>query len=173
MFEEPNSCLLLIDIQNAYKDVFDFDLFKKNIIKLLKISRQQNQLICHVFEKDIPKKSKWIPFWEELKQQPRELDQGKPFLFSKPIQNENVIIKHGYDAFFDTNLDKWLKNNNIKTLYICGVLTGVCVLNTIFSGFNKGYRIILIENCCSDRLKTRHYNTIQYYQNYLFKKIKI
>ena len=33
--------------------------------------------------------------------------------------------------------------------------------------------IILLENCCSDRLKTRHNNTLKYYSNYLFIKNKI
>ena len=169
---EENSCLLLIDIQQAYSDVFSLDLLSKNIPKLLSHARKKNVLISHIFEIDDKKKSLWLPFWEELKG-PRTFDKGRPFSFSKPLHNEAVFIKNGYDAFFKTQLDQYLKKNNIKTLYICGLLTGVCVLNSVFTAFNKGYRIILLENCCSDRLKTRHNNTLKYYSNYLFIKNKI
>ncbi len=162
-----NSCLLLIDIQTDYSDIFDFNTFKNNIIKLLKKARKERLLIIFIFEIDCPYKSFWIPFYEEMKGN-RKLDQGKPFSFNRPKQNEIVFIKNGYDGFFNTQLNIYLKNNDIKNIYIGGLLTGVCVLNTIFSGFNLGYRIILIENCCSDRSKERHKFVITNYSNYLF-----
>ena len=165
------SCLLLIDIQQAYSDVQNFDSFKKNITNLLKFARKNKCLIVHIFEKDLPDKSKWIPFWEELKNESRILDKGIPFSFSKPLSKEKIFYKHGYDAFYQTNLLSWLKKQKITTLYVAGLLTGVCVLNTIFTAFNNGFRINLIQNCCSDRLITRHNNTIMFYKNYLFKNI--
>ena len=171
MIEINNSCLLCIDIQKAYSDIQNFDLFKNNITNLLKYSRKNNLLITHIFEIDSKDKSKWLNFWEELKGKKRILDRGLPFSFSKPLSSENVIYKNGYDAFFDTNLLKWLKKNKVKTLCICGLLTSICVLNTIFSAFNNGFRIILIENCCSDRTQASHNNTIKNYKNNLFKTI--
>ena len=78
-----------------------------------------------------------------------------------------------YDAFFETELHSFLKKNKIETLYFCGLLTGVCVLNSLFSGFNSGYRIHLIENCCSDRTKKRHDSVFKNYTNYLFIKENI
>ena len=49
---EENSCLLLIDIQQAYSDVFSLDLLSKNIPKLLSHARKKNVLISHIFEID-------------------------------------------------------------------------------------------------------------------------
>ena len=165
---KSNSCLILVDIQKSYKDVYKFDEFRKNIIKLLKKARNENVLICFIYEID-NSNSHWIKFWEELSG-PRKLDQGRPFSFSQPKENEYYIIKNGYDAFFETELDSFLKKNRIETLYFCGLLTGVCVLNSVFSGFNNGYRIHLIENCCSDRTKKRHDSVFKNYTNYLFIK---
>lgn len=162
-----NSCLLLIDIQSEYSDVFEFNTFKNNIIKLLKKARKEKLLIIFIFEIDCVYNSFWIPFFEEMRGT-RKLDQGKPFNFNKPRNNEIIFIKRGFDAFVNTNLNLYLKNHNIKTIYMCGLLTGVCVLNSVFSGFNLGYRIILIKNCCSDRSKERHQFIIKNYSNYLF-----
>lgn len=168
---DNNSCLILIDIQKSYKDVYKFDEFRINIIKLLKKARKEGILICFIYEID-NENSHWLPFWEELSG-PRKLDLGIPFDFSRPKEGEFYFIKNGYDAFFETNLNHFLKQNKIDTLYFSGLLTGVCVLNSIFSAFNNGYRIYLLENCCSDRTKKRHDSVLSNYSNYLFIKDKI
>ena len=173
MFFTQNSALVIIDSQLAYRNVQNFSSYQKNIKKLLKMARQEKIPIVHVYEKDELGKSKWIPFWEELHGQKRKLDQGIPLPCTTPREDEIVIIKNGYDAFYQTNLEAVLKKYKIKTVYFSGLLTGVCVLSTVMSAFNHGFRNILIENCCSDRLKTRHQMTIQYYKNYLFKLVSI
>ena len=169
---DPDSVLLLIDIQKAYGDVVGLETFQSNMRTLLKKARAAKIPIIHVHEIDDPDKSKWIPFWEEMKG-PRTLDRGIPMECALPLKGEQNIIKHGYDAFHQTGLQTILKGHHAKTIYVAGLLTGVCVLNTIMSAFNRGYRIYLFENCCSDRLKTRHQTTLQYYQNYLFKRISV
>ena len=169
---QNKSCLIVIDIQNSYKDkIFDYEDFRKNIIKLLRKARKENIPICFVFEID-NENSHWIPFWEEMKG-PRELDKGIPLKFCKPKENDFVFFKNGYDSFFETGLNNFLKDKGFETLYVCGVLTGVCVLNTVFSAFNNGFRIHLLENCCSDIKKTRHNFVLNNYSNYLFIKDSI
>tara|TARA_B100000963_G_scaffold219251_1_gene191190 strand:- start:1777 stop:2298 length:522 start_codon:yes stop_codon:yes gene_type:complete len=163
---EENSCLLVIDIQTDYTYVHDFDKFRNNIKLLLKQARKTNVPIIFMFEID-NEKSKWIPFWEELHGK-RIRDKGIPLSFSKPRENEKVFIKHGFDSFFKTSLQTYLQSLNIKTIYFSGVLTGSCVLNTMFTSYNNGYRNILISNCCSDKNKKRHDDTIKNYKNYLF-----
>ena len=71
------SCLVLIDIQKSYKDVYKFEEFRKNIMKLLRKARKEKMLICFIYEID-NHNSHWIPFWEELSG-PRVLDRGLPF----------------------------------------------------------------------------------------------
>ena len=85
-----------------------------------------------------------------------------------PQQNETILSHPAYDSFLNTDLDNLLKKNNIKTLYVSGALTGVCVLNTMFSAFGLGYRVIAIKNCCSDKNKKRHQDIFNNYSNYLF-----
>ena len=168
---ENKSYLLLIDTQKAYQDVYNFDSFRANVKKMLSNARSQNIPIIFVFEVD-NEKSKWIPFWEEL-HGPRKLDKGIPFNFTKPKEGETYFIKHGFDAFFQTGLHTFLQKQNIKTIHFCGLLTGACVLNSLFTSYNYGYRNILVENCCSDKTKKRHDDTIKNYGGYLFIKQKI
>ena len=49
----PKSCLVLIDIQNEYKDVYGFEKFRENVTKLIKKARKEGIMICFVTEKDI------------------------------------------------------------------------------------------------------------------------
>ena len=162
---ENNSCLLIIDIQEDNKTVYNYKTFKKNILKLINFARKQSVLICYVFFIK-NKYSYWTNFKKELLGDFQ--NEGKPLEYIMPQQNEKIIYKPAYDSFLNTNLDKLLKKNNIKTLYVSGVLTGVCVLNTMFSGFGLGYRIIAIKNCCSDKNKKRHQDVFANYSNYLF-----
>ena len=171
---DPNSVLVLIDIQQAYSDVVDLENFQNNTKRLLQKARKKGIPVIHVHEIDDLKKSKWLSFWKEMKGD-RTHDIGIPMDCAKPRIGEDRIIKHGYDAFYQTTLENVLRqrftSNTKQTIYFAGLLTGVCVLNTIMSAFNRGYRVYLVENCCSDRLKTRHNMTLQYYQNYLFRKV--
>lgn len=58
----------------------------------------------------------------------------------KPIPGEVVIEKHAYDAFHETCLDSELRSRGVRFLYICGVMTDICVDSTIRSGFHREYR---------------------------------
>lgn len=172
---DSNSCILIIDVQKDYDDVVYFDNFKKNIIKLLNKARNENMPICYIFEVD-NKYSYWIDFYEEMTNKKRIKDTGEPFAFSRPNiknKNETVFIKNGYDSFFQTGLHDFLQKKKYKTLYVCGLLTGVCVLNSTFTAFNSGYRIKLIKNCCSDRKIKRHNSVFDNYSDYLFIEVNI
>jgi len=165
---EKGSGLLIIDIQEDNTKVFNFQTFKKNIIKLIK-KAQENQIpIFYIFLSE-NRHSYWIDFKKELPC--GYYEEGHPIDFIIPFLNKKqVILKPTYDSFRYTDLEKILKKKKIKNLYISGVLTGVCVLNTVFSAFNLGFRVFVIENCCSDKNKKRHTDFFSNYTNYLFIK---
>ena len=60
-----------------------------------------------------------------------------------PRAGEELIIKHRWDAFFNTGLDDLLKSRNIKNLVIVGAATDVCVLETCSHAFALNYNCIV------------------------------
>ena len=55
-------------------------------------------------------------------------------------EHEQVFIKNTFDGFLGTGLHEFLQSQNVKTLIVMGLITRACVLNTVMSAFNNGYR---------------------------------
>ena len=65
-----------------------------------------------------------------------------------PQPGEAVIDKPGKGAFYQTDLDLMLRNRGIETLLVCGVTTEVCVHTTVREANDRGYRCIVVGDCC-------------------------
>ncbi len=57
-----------------------------------------------------------------------------------------VVEKNTYDAFFDTQLDEWLTSRGIKNLIFMGTLTNVCVLHSAGSAGLRDYHPVIVED---------------------------
>ncbi|MDY6776577.1 MAG: isochorismatase family cysteine hydrolase [Candidatus Nanohaloarchaea archaeon] len=64
----------------------------------------------------------------------------------EPRVEEQVIEKGTYDAFFETNLNQYLRFRGIENVLVSGVLTNVCVLHTAASAALNDYRSIIVED---------------------------
>lgn len=60
-----------------------------------------------------------------------------------PRDNEILVIKNRWNAFFNTNLHEILQENGIKNLIIVGAATDVCVLETCSYAFSLNYNCIV------------------------------
>mgnify|MGYP000005858053 CR=1 FL=1 len=63
-----------------------------------------------------------------------------------PQDEDLVVVKHTYDAFYQTELEGWLDAHGVKDLAICGTLANVCVLHTASSAGLRDYRPVLVED---------------------------
>lgn len=61
-----------------------------------------------------------------------------------PHDDELVVEKHTYDAFYETELEGWLRARNVDDLVICGTLANVCVLHTAGSAGLRDFRPLLV-----------------------------
>jgi biuret amidohydrolase len=68
-----------------------------------------------------------------------------PELYPRP--GEPVIDKVGHGAFYATDLELIFKNQGIKSLIICGVVTEVCVHSTLREAKDHGYACLVLEDC--------------------------
>jgi len=58
-----------------------------------------------------------------------------------PAHGERIFRKNTYDAFYNTDLDKYLKSRSVEQVLITGVLTQMCCETTARSAFVRGYEV--------------------------------
>ncbi|MCK8787537.1 cysteine hydrolase [Roseomonas sp. NAR14] len=73
-----------------------------------------------------------------------------------PLPAEPVIDKPGKGAFFGTDLDLLLRNRGIDTLLVAGVTTEVCVHTTVREANDRGYRCVVLADCCASYFPEFH-----------------
>src|SRR5262245_42484495 len=73
-----------------------------------------------------------------------------------PADGEIVIDKPGKGAFYNTDLELVLSNAGIQNLLVCGVTTEVCVHTTVREANDRGYRCIVLADCCASYFPEFH-----------------
>lgn len=138
--------VLIIDMVHEFVDgKFGSERAKKcaeKIERLLHIAREKGWKI--VFTRDVhPPGDKEFRVWGEhcLKG-----DKGSE-LFLTPTEEDFVIDKMRYDAFYNSNLDTLLRNLNVRKIIIAGISTDVCVQHTASGAFFRGYDISICSDC--------------------------
>jgi nicotinamidase-related amidase len=63
-----------------------------------------------------------------------------------PRTDELVVRKHYYDGFNGTVLDGALRARGVTTLVVTGTMTDICVLATVVGGFNREYRMAVVQD---------------------------
>lgn len=65
-----------------------------------------------------------------------------------PRPDEPVVDKPGKGAFYATDLESILANRGIDALLVCGVTTEICVHGTVREANDRGYRCLVVADCC-------------------------
>ena len=73
-----------------------------------------------------------------------------------PIAGEPVIDKPGKGAFCETDLELTLRNCGIENLIVTGVTTEVCVNTTVREANDRGYRCVVLADCCASYFPEFH-----------------
>ncbi|MBO8181252.1 MAG: cysteine hydrolase [Archaeoglobus sp.] len=62
-------------------------------------------------------------------------------------EEDYYIKKRRYSAFYGTDLELVLRELNVDTLILSGVLTNICVLHTAADAVSRGYKVKLFKDC--------------------------
>ena len=73
-----------------------------------------------------------------------------------PIAGEPVIDKPGKGAFYQTDLESMLRNCAIENLLVAGVTTEVCVNTTVREANDRGFRCVVLSDCCASYFPEFH-----------------
>lgn len=68
-----------------------------------------------------------------------------------------VITKSKYSAFEDTDLGEIFAKRNVKTVFICGVMTHICVETTARHAFLLDFQPVILKNACASKNKIHHF----------------
>ena len=73
-----------------------------------------------------------------------------------PLEDEILIDKPGKGAFYATELGDILQKYGIENLLVCGVTTEVCVNTTVREANDRGYRCVVLADCCASYFPEFH-----------------
>ncbi|WP_321786520.1 isochorismatase family cysteine hydrolase [Paraburkholderia sp. J94] len=79
----------------------------------------------------------------------------------QPRESELVIDKPGTGAFHATDLHHVLTVSGISRLILTGVTTGVCVTSTAREASDRGYEVLVLEDCCAEPCANDHADAIR------------
>lgn len=74
----------------------------------------------------------------------------------KPVGDEYVVQKRRHSGFIYTDLDLYLREENIDTVVVTGVWTNVCVRSTASDASYRAYKVIALSDCCASKDEEMH-----------------
>ena len=179
--EIDRTALLIIDMQRDFlepggfgetlgNDVSRLQAAVKPLQAVLAAARDAGMLVIHTREGHRPDMSDAPPAKVERGAPSARIgDQGPmgrilirgepghdivPALY--PVEGEPVIDKPGKGAFYQTDLESMLRHRGIENLIVTGVTTEVCVHTTVREGNDRGYRCIVLGDCCASYFAEFH-----------------
>lgn len=163
-FSFQNTALLVLDMQKYFSNslshacVPSFSAIVPNINKLIKDFKKNNLPVIFTRHVNTHKNAGLMAqWWREI-----ILEENKNSLVVEDFDtSKNVIIKKTqYDAFYKTELERILIQNNIQNLVITGVMTHLCCETTARTAFVKGYKTFFVIDATATYNETLHKNSI-------------
>lgn len=78
-----------------------------------------------------------------------------------PGDDDVIIDKQRYSAFFGTNLDNILRDAGVTDLVICGVMTNCCCETTARDAFMRDYRVWVVADACAAENADLHESSLK------------
>jgi nicotinamidase-related amidase len=73
-----------------------------------------------------------------------------------PEEGDFTIIKRRYSCFLGTDLEILLGCLEVRTLFVTGVDSNVCVLWTVGEAFQRDYHVRVVEDCIAGTTRDQH-----------------
>lgn len=130
------TALLLIDIQYVYfpggrLPLMNPDEASQNARRILIRFREKNDLVVHIRHNTQP--------------------GGEIHKNVAPLETEKVISKDSVNSFKGTDLLDYLRENKVKRLVICGMMTHMCVEAAVRAASDYGFEVIIVDDACTTR----------------------
>jgi nicotinamidase-related amidase len=142
------SCLLVIDMQRYFVDpkgaafLPGAQAVLGNVQRLIRAFRAAGRPVIytrHVHHPDRLDAGIMAQWWGDM------IMEGTPdseiYHALAPLENEKVVTKHRYSAFYNTDLELILRVLKTEDLALCGVMTNLCCESTARDAFHRDFRV--------------------------------
>ncbi len=150
--DPAKTALVVVDMQNDFVKeggslvVPDAEATISAVRALLDLARQSGMKV--VFTQDTH--TDGDPEWEIWPEHVREGSWGWQIVDEiAPREDELVIRKVRYDAFYGTHLDHYLRVWDVDTLVICGTVANICVHYTAASAALRWFEVVVPRDATS------------------------
>lgn len=137
MLFEENTALLIVDVQEAFRDpIGNLSIIASNIARAVRAFGilERPVIVTEQYPKGLG------PTVEEIR-------------FSLPDEFE-PIVKTAFSAFASPEVRTKLESVGAKQILLCGVETHVCVNQTAHDLIGAGYEVHLLTDCVGSRFDT-------------------
>ncbi|KAJ7556655.1 hypothetical protein O6H91_05G092000 [Diphasiastrum complanatum] len=76
-------------------------------------------------------------------------------------EGDNLVHKHTYSAFYDTDLESFLRKHGKKEVIITGVMTNLCCETNARDAFVRGFRVFFSTDSTATVNEDLHVSTIK------------
>ncbi|MHC1627212.1 MAG: cysteine hydrolase family protein [Candidatus Nezhaarchaeales archaeon] len=131
-----------------------------NIKKLIDIFHAHNMPVIYINDSHIKGVDQELKLWGD---HAIEGSWGAQVVDElSPQQGDFIIKKRRYSGFFSTGLDLLLRELNVKTLVLTGLVTDICVQHTAADAFFRGYKVIIVSDATTALTPERHERALNY-----------
>ena len=152
--DPTRTAVIVVDMQNGFchPDGSLFAPASESAIDHVKtvVSRAREAGARVVYTRDVhpPEQFEDAHYYDEFERWGEHVVEGTwdaELVDELDVRDDDLVVeKHTYDAFYQTELEGWLESHGIDDLLICGTLANVCVLHTAGSAGLRDYRPILV-----------------------------
>ena len=141
--DPKHSALLVIDLQNYFRQIVRPVL--GNIQNIIQFCRQKNIPVIFTQHGHTDAASDGGVLEEWWGQVILHGTKDWKFIPEMKIESKDMVLqKKRYSAFFETDLEKFLRSKGIKDLIISGVMTNLCCETTARDAFMRDYRVFFL-----------------------------
>lgn len=134
--EAKKTALLIIDVQEFYfpggaSALVNPEAASEQAAVILNYFRINNDLVVHI---------------KHASKQDSAIHQNVA-----PVDGEKIIKKENVNSYVDTDLQSYLKENQIENVVICGMMTHMCVEAASRASADYGFNVTVIDDACATR----------------------
>ncbi len=155
-YDSDSTAVVVVDMQNGFchpdgslyapgsEDAVD------DVASLVSRARDANASVVYTCDVHTPEQFEETHYYDEFDRWGEHVVEGSweaELVDELDVRDEDhVVVKYTYDAFYRTDLEGWLDVHDVHDLLICGTLANVCVLHTAGSAGLRDFRPVLVED---------------------------